>query len=225
MGALRSIRAPRTPSRRRVAARKASSYTAATFMLRLYKHRINTLEALAGVPESLGIEFDLRSSGNDVLVTHDPFTDGPTIEAFFPKIGARPCIFNVKTEGVEARVAALAAEHGIEDYFFLDCSVPAAMKLWRAGETRFAVRYSEVEPIEAVLAWKGRAAWVWVDCFEGFPGTAQDFAKLSEHFKICLVSPELQGHDAAKDAALRTSLEGRSYNAVCTKRPESWVRP
>ena len=84
--------------------------------VRLYRHRINTLEALAGVAPQHGLEFDLRSSGNDVLITHDPFTTGPTIEEFFPAIGPRPCIFNVKTEGIEGRVAELAARHGIEDY-------------------------------------------------------------------------------------------------------------
>jgi len=192
-------------------------------MLRLYKHRINTLDALAAVPATFGIEIDLRSSGDAVLVTHDPFTEGPTIEEFFPKIGPRPCIFNIKTEGVETRVAELAAAHGIRDYFFLDCSVPAAMKLSRAGERRFAVRYSEVEPLEAVLAWRGRAAWVWVDCFDTFPGDASTFGALAEHFQICLVSPELQGHDTTKDAALRASLAGRTYHAVCTKRPETWT--
>lgn len=192
-------------------------------MLRLYKHRINTLEGLASVPPGLGIEFDLRSSGDDVLVTHDPFTDGPRIEAFFPMIGARPCIFNVKCEGIEARVAELARLHGITDYFFLDTSVPAAMKLVRAGEKRFAVRYSEVEPLEAVMAWKGLAEWVWVDCFTTFPGSPETFRMLSESFKICLVSPELQGHSAEADLELRRALEGRTYHAVCTKLPERWA--
>lgn len=194
-------------------------------MLRLYKHRINTLEALSAVPLSMGLEFDLRSSGDDVLVTHDPFTKGPTIEEFFPAIGPRPCIFNVKTEGIEARVMELAEASGIRDYFFLDCSVPAAMKLARSGERRFAVRYSEVEPIEAVMAFRGKAEWVWVDCFQAFPGSAEDFAKVAEHFKICLVSPELQGHDEAKAKALRESLLGRTYHAVCTKKPELWAAP
>lgn len=194
-------------------------------MLRLYKHRINTLEALGKVPPGLGIELDLRSSGNDVLVTHDPFTDGPRIEEFFPLIGARPCIFNVKCEGVEARVAELARANGIEEYFFLDSSVPAAMKLVRAGEKRFAVRYSEIEPIEAVLAWKGLADWVWVDCFERFPGSMEEFRRLSESFRLCLVSPELQGHSPETAARLRKDLEGRPYHAVCTKLPESWSTP
>ena len=190
---------------------------------RFYRHRINTLEALEGVALDHGIEFDLRSSGNDVLVTHDPFTTGPPIEEFFPRIGPRPCIFNVKTEGIEDRVRALAAQHSITEYFFLDCSVPAAMKLARDGETRVAVRYSEVEPIEAVLAWTGKAQWVWVDCFTEYPGDAAAWARLAAHFRLCLVSPELQAHDAASTTRLRASLQDRTFHAVCSKLPERWV--
>lgn len=189
---------------------------------RLYRHRINTVDALQAIPLEHGIEFDLRSSGSDVLVTHDPFTTGPRIEDFFPHIGPRPCIFNVKTEGIEERVRALAAQHGIEDYFFLDCSVPAAMKLARAGETRLAVRYSEVEPVEAVRAWREKAQWVWVDCFSRFPDDAATWRELSEHFRLCVVSPELQGHDATTTAALRESLRDRPFDAVCSKLPERW---
>src|SRR5262249_13397265 len=117
----------------------------------------------------MGIEFDLRSSGNDVLVTHDPFTTGPTIEEVFPKIGKRPCIFNVKTEGIEPRIRELARKHGIEAWFMLDLSVPAAVKLSRVAERRIAVRYSEMEPFEGAMAWKGVATWLWVDCFTRFP--------------------------------------------------------
>jgi hypothetical protein len=190
--------------------------------MRLYRHRVNTISELDLVPPEMGIEFDLRSSGNDVLVTHDPFTTGPTIEAYFPHIHKRPCIFNIKTEGIEARVRELAAKHGIDDWFMLDCSVPAAVKLARMGETRIAVRYSEMEPVEGVLAWKGRAQWVWVDCFERFPTEEPAWSAIAEAFKICIVSPELQSHKDEASARLRASLQGRRVDAVCTKTPDRW---
>ena len=190
--------------------------------VRVYRHRVNTIADLSSVPEDMGIEFDLRSSGNDVLVTHDPFTTGPTIEEFFPKIGKRPCIFNVKTEGIEARVRELAAANGIEDWFMLDLSVPAAVKLARIDEKRIAVRYSEMEPFEGAMAWKGKATWLWVDCFTRFPTEEPAWSELASAFKICLVSPELQGHDEATFARLKASLEGKRYDAICTKKPERW---
>lgn len=194
-------------------------------MLRIYRHRVNDLSALEQLEPGWGLELDLRSDGDRVIVTHDPFTDGPTIETFFSRIGNRPCIFNVKCEGVEERVRSVAKQHDIDDYFFLDCSVPAAMKLARAGERRFAVRYSEVEPVESVLAWRGKATWVWVDCFTRYPDEPRAWSEISEAFRVCLVSPELQGHSAEDEQRLRGSLAGRAFEAVCTKVPSRWVSP
>jgi hypothetical protein len=190
--------------------------------MRVYRHRINTIADLETVPESRGIEFDLRSSGDRVIVTHDPFTEGPTIEEFFPRIGKRPCIFNVKCEGIEARVREVASACGIDDWFMLDLSVPAAVKLSRLGERRIAVRYSELEPMEGALAWKDRATWLWVDCFERFPTEEPAWSLLASAFRICLVSPELQGHEGEAFDRLKASLADRRYDAVCTKTPERW---
>ncbi|HKP56531.1 MAG TPA: hypothetical protein VJV78_07425 [Polyangiales bacterium] len=191
-------------------------------MHRLYRHRVNTIPELDATPASLGIEFDLRSDGDQVIVTHDPFTSGPRIEEFFPRIGARPCIFNVKCEGVEERVVALARAHAIQDFFFLDCSVPAAVKLWRSGERRFAVRWSEHEPFEGAIAWAGKATWCWVDCFTRFPGSDVEWARIASEFQVCLVSPELQGHGAEAIPQFRAALGARHFHAACSKRPDLW---
>lgn len=192
-------------------------------MTRLYRHRINEIRALEETPVDLGIELDLRSDGDAVIVTHDPFTHGPTIEELFPRIGSRPCIFNVKCEGIEGRILAVAKANGIEDFFFLDCSIPAAVKLWRAGEKRIGVRYSEIEPAAGVLAWADKASWCWIDCFTKFPDDEQDWERIAASFKMCLVSPELQGHGADAIAAFRASLGTKRFDAVCTKRPDIWA--
>jgi hypothetical protein len=191
-------------------------------MPRLYRHRVNTVSELESVPQYFGLELDLRSDGDRVIVTHDPFTDGPPIEDYFPRVGARPCIFNVKCEGVEGRVLKLAKQWGIEDFFFLDCSVPAAVKLWRGGERRFAVRWSEYEPLEGVRAWAGRASWCWVDCFTRYPGGDADWGALAADFRLCLVSPELQGHGVESISGFRSGLGERAYHAVCSKRIDLW---
>lgn len=192
-------------------------------MSRIYHHRVNTLEQLRNVPSDAGLEFDLRSDGDDVIITHDPFTRGPRVDDFFPHIGARPCIFNVKCEGIEPRVLAVAKDNGIEEFFFLDCSVPAAVKLWRAGERRIAVRYSEIEPAEGVLAWADKASWCWVDCFTRYPTDEVAWNAIGAAFRICLVSPELQGHGVERIGEFRAGLAGRRYDAVCTKHPDRWA--
>jgi hypothetical protein len=97
------------------------------------------------------------------------------------------------------------------------------VKLARAGERRFAVRYSEYEPIESVLAWRGLANWVWVDCFSRYPAEPKAWTRIASAFRICLVSPELQGHDAETAAEMRSGVAGLAFHAVCTKAPQLWA--
>lgn len=200
-------------------------------MILFYQHRVNSIEALEATAPGLGIEFDLRSDGDRIVVTHDPFTDGPTLEEFLPHVGQRPCIFNVKCEGIEERTIALADANGVKDFFFLDLSIPAAAKLARKGERRIAMRYSELEPAEFAMAWAGKATWLWVDCFTRFPVQGESAAAdttwttLANAFRLCLVSPELQGHTGPAAAALRADLGDRRFDAACGKNRGWWGLP
>lgn len=191
----------------------------------LYRHRVNSLAELRALPAGQGVELDLRESGTDVIVTHDPFTAGPRLEEWLEVSGPRPLILNVKAEGLEPRILELVQAHGFTDFFLLDCTVPALMKLARSGERRFAARWSEVEPLDSVLAFEGRADWVWIDCFTRWPGTDAEWARLAQSFRLCLVSPELHGHGVEAIAAFRSSIAGRPFHAACTKRPDLWEIP
>lgn len=191
-------------------------------MTRLYRHRVNTIAALETVPMEQGIEFDLRSDGDRIIVTHDPFTDGPKLDEFLSHVGPRPCIFNVKCEGIEEAALASAARHGIDDLFLLDCSLPAMVKLIRRGESRLAVRWSEFEPAELAARFAGKVRWVWIDCFTDFPADDAAWRNIEAAFRTCVVSPELQGHEGESGARLRNALAGHRIDAACTKRPELW---
>ena len=137
-------------------------------------------------------------------------------------------ILNIKEEGLESRLIALMASKGIHDYFFLDQSFPFLVKWSKAGERRCAVRVSEFESIETALTLARKVDWVWVDCFTQFPLSSGDAQRLkSAGFKLCLVSPELQGRVAETEIpALASLLRERKIepDAVCTKRPDLWEK-
>lgn len=191
----------------------------------IVRHRRNTVEELRATPPELGIELDLRSRGDELIIHHDAFVDGERFLDWLDGYRHGLLILNVKEEGLEERLIALMRERGIESYFFLDQSFPFLVRTANRGESRCAVRVSEFESIDTALSLAGRIDWVWVDCFTRFPLDGAQARRLQQAgFKLCLVSPELQGRDPGEIAALRALLarEGIQAEAVCTKEPALW---
>jgi hypothetical protein len=196
--------------------------------VKLIAHRRNTLSELLATPSKYGVEVDIRSYGEKLVIHHDPLIKGESFEAWIDCYRHATLILNVKEEGLEARLIELMKSKGIDDYFFLDQSFPFLIKWSMAGERRCAVRVSEFESVETALSLAGKVEWVWVDCFTHFPLTYEDAKRLKEAgFKLCLVSPELQGRNAESEIpALAVLLyeRGIQADAACTKRTDLWER-
>lgn len=194
--------------------------------MKLIAHRRNTLAELRATPIEYGVEVDIRSVGERLIIHHDPFVDGEDFIAWLAHYRHGTLILNVKEEGLERRLLNLMAERGIGDFFFLDQSFPFLIKTARQGERRCAVRVSEFESIETVLMLAGMVDWVWADCFSRFPLSGAEARKLKAlGFRLCLVSPELQGRNGAQEIPEMRALlrqEEISPDAVCTKLPALW---
>jgi len=190
----------------------------------LVSHRRNTIAQLCETPRKYGVEVDIRSERDRLIIHHDPFAGGEDFERWLENYRHRLLILNVKEEGLEQRLLALMAAKKIDDFFFLDQSFPFLVKTARSGEKRTAVRISEFESIRTAEALAGLVDWIWLDCFTRFPVIGEEAAHLkSLGFRLCLVSPELQGRPD-EIQALRALLrrEGVDADAVCTKRPDLW---
>jgi hypothetical protein len=195
--------------------------------MKIIRHRRNTIAELNATPTQYGIEVDIRSRGDALIIHHDPFADGESFDAWLAAFRHGTLILNVKEEGLEDHLLALMARHKIEDFFFLDQSFPFLIRTARKGERRCAVRISEYESIETALALAGLVAWVWVDCFnDGLWLTGAEARRLREAgLRLCLVSPELQGRtspDALANVKEKLRTEAIFMDAVCTKIPAQW---
>lgn len=194
--------------------------------MNLIAHRRNTIADLQATPTQYGVEIDLRSQGQKLIVQHDPFAEGEDFERWLDHFRHGTLILNVKEEGLEERLIGLMAARGITDYFFLDQSFPFLIRWSRRGEHRCAARVSEFESIETAMSLAGQIDWVWVDCFTRFPLDGVGAKRLQNAgFKLCLVSPELQGRAAEVEIpALASLLQdlGVQPDSVCTKRPDLW---
>ena len=138
-------------------------------------------------------------------MTH--FRKGKTSNILKKKIKIKFLILNIKSEGIEEEVLRLVKKYNVADYFFLDTSIPFMVKYINKGWTKFAVRFSEHEPLELALKFKDKVEWVWVDCFTQLPLNNESYTQLKKHFKICLVSPELQGYPKSMIEEFKNKLK------------------
>ncbi|MEM9102346.1 MAG: hypothetical protein AAGB12_08475 [Pseudomonadota bacterium] len=182
-------------------------------------HRINTLEELEKLPQDFGVELDLRDYGEQLILQHDPFMLGEDFETYLQSYEHGTMILNIKSERIEHRVLALMQHYAIKNYFFLDSSFPMIHLLAQEGITASAVRFSEYEGLDTLRAMAGKVEWVWVDCFTKLPLERTSYDELKNlGYKLCLVSPELQGReediDSYRDYLQQNDLH---FDAICTK--------
>lgn len=194
--------------------------------MEIIAHRCNTSSILSSTNEDYGVEIDIRSHGNDLILQHDPFCIGEKFENWLKCFKHRTLVLNIKEEGLEDRILDLLKKYQIEDYFFLDQSFPFLVKYANKGMSKAAVRVSEYEDIGTAILLARKVLWVWIDFFSRFPLNINDIAALQNHlFKICIVSPELQGHNPEVQIPLLARMFSKhqiKIDAVCTKRPDLW---
>lgn len=91
--------------------------------------------------------------------------------------------------------------------------------LSKNGEKNIALRFSEFEGIDTILAMAGKVEWIWVDCFTKLPITLENYKLLkNEGFKFCLVSPELQGQsEKLEEYNIYLNNNKIVFDAICTK--------
>lgn len=187
--------------------------------MKFIAHRVNTIDELRKLPVEYGVEIDLRDQGDRLILQHDPFKDGEDFESYLAEYHHGTMILNIKSERIESRALDLVLRAGVKEYFFLDSSFPMIYLMSDKGIREFALRFSEFEGLDTIWTMQNRVDWIWVDCFTRLPIDSRNFAALKKAgFKLCLVSPELQGRDADIEPYRRyLDREGIIFDAICTK--------
>ncbi len=201
-----------------------------------------------------GTEFRMVHNPFELKATDENFET--YAKAIASRNNQSPWIVNSKGEGFDKKAAAILSQNGVRNWFFLDGSAaftciynndPGMLlgDAWGRDITadNLSVRFSLYEGMETVRRastltpknapntdpTKGPigARWCWVDYFENVL-PVEHFTELQDlAFKICIVSPELQG----KSLSLIPDFLNRMANVkahditVCTKRPDLWGQP
>ena len=55
-------------------------------------HRVNKIKDLNKISENFGAEIDIRTSGSNLILSHDPFVKGDTLENYLENYNHKtPC--------------------------------------------------------------------------------------------------------------------------------------
>lgn len=155
-------------------------------------HRVNNLKKLASVPNNYGIEIDIRSNNNKLVLSHDlneAFTD---FEDFVKEIDNKLVVANIKESGVESSVIKIFEKYKIVDYFLLDVEFPYLLKNYNSIGKNLSIRYSKFESISSSYIFNDFVGWVWIDTYDDFELNYESINFLKK-YKVCLVSPSRWG--------------------------------
>ena len=153
-------------------------------------HRINKLEELKNISPNYGVEIDIRSYGNELILNHEPYKKGDKFEDFLKEYKHGTLVLNIKESGIENTVLSLIQKHkNVKNYFLLDVEFPYVFSALKNDIKNIAIRFSEFESIDTVMQFKGLLDWVWIDTFTKLP-LNQNSINILKDFKTCLVCPE-----------------------------------
>lgn len=183
-------------------------------------HRVNTVEELKKLPKEYGVELDLRDDLNGrIYIQHNPFEPGEDFEDYLKEYHHGTMILNIKSERIELKILEMLPKYDVKSYFFLDSSFPMIWLLSNQGEKNVALRISEAEGLDTARNMAGKVEWIWVDCFSKIPIEKKEVDELkSLGYKLCFVSPELQGRDIdIEKYKEELKIMGIEFDAICTK--------
>ncbi len=155
-------------------------------------HRVNTIKKLKSISNNFGTEIDIRSSSSKLILSHDPFAKGDSLENYLSEYKKKKgtLILNIKESGIEQNVLKLVKKHKIKSYFLLDVEFPYIFKtLDEKLNKNIAVRFSEYETIDLSRKLINKVNWIWLDTYKKFPIDNKNL-RFIKKFKSCLVCPE-----------------------------------
>ncbi len=155
-------------------------------------HRVNKINYLKKIPKNFGVEIDIRTSGSDLILNHDPFVKGDLLKNYLENYNHKTLVLNLKEAGIEKNILSLVKKYSIKSYFLLDVEMPYMYLATKKGQRNIAVRYSEYEDIFLAKYFVKKLNWVWIDTATKLPLNKANIKILSK-FKSCLVCPERWG--------------------------------
>ena len=155
-------------------------------------HRVNSINKLRKIPKTFGAEIDLRVYRSKIILNHEPFKSGDTLDDFLKNYNHGTLILNIKEDGIENEVIKKVNKAKIRSFFLLDVEFPYIFKSLKNNQKNIAIRFSEKEPIEISKLLEKKFKWLWIDTVTKLPVNKKNL-RVIKKFKSCIVCPERWG--------------------------------
>ena len=152
-------------------------------------HRVNSIKKLKKIPNNFGAEIDLRVYQSKIILNHEPFKSGDTLDNFLKHYNHGTLILNIKEDGIEDEVIEKVNKAKIKSFFLLDVEFPYIFKCLKKRQKNIAIRFSENETIETAKLLRNKFKWLWIDTVTKLPLNKKNL-RIINKFKSCLVCPE-----------------------------------
>ena len=155
-------------------------------------HRVNDIKLLKDLPNNYGLEIDVRSNNNNLILSHEPTDQGDFFIDFIEEYNHQLLVVNVKEAGIEKKILDILKNKGIDNFFLLDIEFPFLLQNHSKFGKNLSVRYSKYESIETAKNFVESVSWMWIDTYKDFE-LNEEAADIVKKFNVCLVSPSRWG--------------------------------
>lgn len=167
-----------------------------------------------------GIETDVRDSGDDLVVAHDPFSVGSQSFAdFYSEVKDLDLTFaiNIKADGLSDRIFEILDGPQKAQFVFFDMSGPEHKKYIE----KKLCTLNRLSEYENPFAFPDAGADVWLDAFQSSEWQINLIKKLTTTTaRIFVVSPELHGRNHIETWTAIASLPDSDSIFLCTDLPK-----
>ena len=188
-------------------------------------HRINSIKKLKKIPKNFGVEIDLRVYQSKIILNHEPFKSGDTLDDFLKNYNHGTLILNIKELGIEDKVIKKVKRAKIRSYFLLDVEFPYIFKSIKDKQKNIAIRFSEKESIDTAKMLYKNFKWLWIDTVTRLPLNKKNL-DIVKKFKSCVVCPERWGRPSdIEKFKIKMNYLNFKPNAVMTslKCSQKWL--
>ena len=149
-------------------------------------HRQNKLKNLKSLLDDdvRGVEIDLRSNGNKIIISHDPFLNGLDFEKNIKKLKNFFLIIDVKSTGFSEKVLKILNKEKIKFLFLNLIGSEQNYLIKKKYSKNLFLRFSSIEKPDLSIKDFKRIKWIWFDFFNGKYITIKDYNYIKKIKKI-----------------------------------------